>query len=462
MAGRDQDSEAEALRAQVRTLEDQLRRLVLTEQRLYFAQRDVSRQLRRVEALNEFSVQWPRCGSEAEILRLACRTLLSLFDYDHAAGFLCDREERVRLAVAEIAEGRQETVPVWEPEPLPGVVCADVPRELIVVDRGAPPGPSPLLAAFDRVFPSPCPLPEPCCLIQVPVQEGAGGRCHGMLVLRRCGPVTMHESVASDADRPFLELIGRHLATALAQLGLVEDLRRSCLDLALAQGEVVRRERLAALGELAAVVAHEVRNPVAVIFNSVGGLRRLIPPQAPADHLLGVVAEEAARLEEMVAELLDFARPLRERKLERMEEIVAQAAERARRASRSDQAEIRIETEEALPAVFGDARMLQQAVLNLLTNSLDAGAGNEPIQVRLGREQGPEQVLLRLEVRDRGCGIAAENLQRIFEPFFTTRATGTGLGLAVVKKVVEAHGGAVRVESTPGAGSTFTVLIPAR
>lgn len=447
------DTQCERLRAQIRGLEEQLQRLVRTEQRLYYAQREVGRQLRRVAALNAFSIDAARRGSEREILQKAIATFFSLFAYDEALVFL-------RRSTGQLE---------WECGPTtlaPGSFSLDgceLPTSAIFVTPDAQELPQPIARAielFDATFGPPR---ESVSRLLLPLCNGVGAPSLGFFLFRRVGAVGFHDDLATPGDLSFLELFGHHVGTALTQFRLVEDLRHSFVRLAEAQEDAVQRERLAALGELAAVVAHEVRNPVAVIFNAVAGLRKELSGAGEAPPLVRVISEEATRLEEMVSDLLDFARPsVPDLETASVEEIARQASQRALQAFPEQPRQIRIAVDPHPPMAMADARLLHQATLNLLINALQASPPSAPVLIRIGREERgePKVRMVKVEVIDHGPGIAPDTTERIFQPFFTTKAKGSGLGLAVVKKVVDAHHGEVRVDSTPGHGSTFTLWIP--
>jgi signal transduction histidine kinase len=250
--------------------------------------------------------------------------------------------------------------------------------------------------------------------------------------------------------------IANQLAVAVENARLYEDLRRSYADLARAQQQVIQGERLAALGELSAVVAHEVRNPLGVIFNSLGSLRRLLRPAGDAKMLLDIVGEEADRLNRIVGDLLDFARPstpqIRPEALERVvDEAVGVALAQNQGAIELDR-----QLDASAPLVPLDARLVRQAVVNVAVNAVQAMPRGGRMSVRTRHGQGAAIV----EIEDSGPGIPDDVKARIFEPFFTTKASGTGLGLAVVKRIVEGHGGAVTVRSVPGAGTVFALRFP--
>lgn len=247
------------------------------------------------------------------------------------------------------------------------------------------------------------------------------------------------------------------------------ELERYSVTLERTQRELVERERLAALGELAAVVAHEVRNPLAVVFNALAALRKTTRGSDTSASMLDIVEEEAHRLKRLVASLLDFARPYAlDRERQDVTDVVAAAVALARagrpareRAGEDDEDdedeshEVRVEVVDRL-AVDCDRLLLTQALANLVQNALQGEGRRSAVRVRI--ESDASRV--RVAVIDDGPGVDAETAARLFQPFFTTRATGTGLGLALVKRIVEAHGGDVRHEPTPGRGATFVVTLP--
>ncbi|ABS28329.1 GAF domain-containing protein [Anaeromyxobacter sp. Fw109-5] len=252
--------------------------------------------------------------------------------------------------------------------------------------------------------------------------------------------------------------ISNQLAVAADNARLYEDLRGSYAELGRAQRQLIQQERLAALGELSAVVAHEVRNPLGVIFNSLGSLRRLLRPAGDAKLLLDIVGEEADRLNRIVGDLLDFARPSDPQlRPERLERVVEEAIHTAL-AQNPQGVEVSRDVDPELPAVPIDARLVRQAVINVAVNAIQAMPRGGRLTVRVRREDGTAA----LDVEDTGPGIPDEVKHRIFEPFFTTKASGTGLGLAVVKRIVDGHGGELVVHSRPGAGTLFRIRLPLR
>jgi signal transduction histidine kinase len=226
-----------------------------------------------------------------------------------------------------------------------------------------------------------------------------------------------------------------------------------------AQVELVRSEKLAAVGELAAVVAHEVRNPLGVIFNAGAALRRL-PEMTPESRaLLDILQEEAERLNLIIGDLLDFARPLQPAPepgdiVQVIREALASALSVDNRVKSEES------YEEGIPPVWMDRRMMRQALINVVANAAQSMPKGGTLRVVASSELRGLRPVVRIELHDEGMGIAPEVRDHIFEPFFTTKATGTGLGLAVVKRIVDEHHGEIAITSSEKKGTTFTIWLP--
>ncbi len=253
------------------------------------------------------------------------------------------------------------------------------------------------------------------------------------------------------------------LALAIANARLYESLWMSYAELAAARAEMVKRERFAALGELSAIVAHEVRNPLGVIYNAVTTLRRLLKVDGDSALLLNILSEESDRLNRMVADLLDFTRP-RDLILqpEDVSKVLMDALEAARVQGGPDAKTVsfNVEVQPDLPPVHMDRRQVRQALLNVAVNALQAMPQGGAVRVRCRRELHDKRDHVRIDISDQGMGIPPELLHRVFEPFFTTKAQGTGLGLAVVRRILDEHRGEISVDSAPGRGTTFTIRLP--
>ena len=227
------------------------------------------------------------------------------------------------------------------------------------------------------------------------------------------------------------------------------------------QREAAERERLSSLGRLSTVVAHEIRNPLMIIKTTLRALKR---PGVSAEAIQGAVFsidEEVARLNRLVADVLDFAKPIRYDRAPADLNAVCRDAARAS-APEGQVAPIALVLDEGLPLVDTDAERVRLALVNILTNARQAVAAREPAPdgcaISLSTRRAPHEVII--SVHDRGAGIAAADLPHVFGPFFTTRRTGTGLGLAISRNIVEGLGGTIRIESQPGAGTTVTIALP--
>ena len=229
------------------------------------------------------------------------------------------------------------------------------------------------------------------------------------------------------------------------------------------QREVAQRERLSSLGRLSTVVAHEIRNPLMIIK---AALRTLRLEQLPSQELRTAVAdidEEIARLNRIVTEVLDFAKPI---KFDFAPTDVNSVCEAAARAARADAGRpaIQLKLDPSLPLANADSERLRLTLVNILTNARTAvaakeGASSLPDAISL-TTSALETGRLLIEIRDRGAGITAEDLGRVFDPFFTTRRTGTGLGLAISRNIIEGMGGTIAIQSRSGAGTDVRIELP--
>jgi two-component system NtrC family sensor kinase len=225
-------------------------------------------------------------------------------------------------------------------------------------------------------------------------------------------------------------------------------------------------EKMASLGKLAAVVAHEINNPLAGIATYAKLLRRRLEKRGGADDpettkALELVESEAIRCGGIVRNLLLFSRTPGSRFVEEpLAPLLERCAALVRHQAELQDVTIRVECAADLPKVMCDASQVQQIVLALTMNALEATGKGGAVTLRAARDDGHGGV--KIEVADTGCGIAAADLPHIFEPFFTTKSEGkgVGLGLAVVYGIVERHHGQVDVDTAPGAGTTFTVRLP--
>jgi two-component system, NtrC family, sensor histidine kinase HydH len=232
-----------------------------------------------------------------------------------------------------------------------------------------------------------------------------------------------------------------------------------------AQEEARRAERLAALGQLSAGLAHEIRNPLGVIKGSAEILnQKLSSSDELAKELAGYIYTEVNRLSALVSRFLDFARPSQlnlraedvPRLLDRCLKIVAEQGT-------STKVNIVREYASSLPKARIDSELCEQAFTNLMGNACEAMVGGGQLTVRAASVKDDRGVVreIAVEIVDNGPGVPEEIKGQIFNPFFTTKKTGVGLGLAIVSKIIDAHGGAVKLVKSPGQGGCFRVTLPA-
>ncbi|HMD30415.1 MAG TPA: ATP-binding protein [Candidatus Acidoferrales bacterium] len=247
----------------------------------------------------------------------------------------------------------------------------------------------------------------------------------------------------------------QHLATELAEMNL---------QLERAQAEARRSERLAALGQLSAGLAHEIRNPLGIIKGSAEMLNRKLASADPlSSELAGYISGEVNRLNTLVARFLDFARPL---PLERRPADAAPIVERALKSAHEQypNAPVRIERNFAAdaPLLRIDEGMTEQVFLNLAVNAIEAmGEAGGTLRVSIRPAQLNGRAGAEIEFRDTGPGVPETLREQIFNPFVTTKKTGVGLGLSIVSKIVDEHTGTIRLEIPPEGGSSFRLFFPA-
>ncbi len=237
---------------------------------------------------------------------------------------------------------------------------------------------------------------------------------------------------------------------------------------------VKERDRLAALGEMAAGLAHEIRNPLGAIKGAAQllitseGSSRTSAPSADTREFLDIIVEEANRLNNVVTRFLDYARaerPGREGadKVD-LNQVVRKTEQLLRQEPQIKNVELRVRLDDQLPQIAGDPDSLMQVFLNLGQNAMQAmpeGGTLEILSTRRRRSRLGYGQFAEVRFRDTGIGIPRDRLKKLFIPFYTTKQKGTGLGLAISHRIINQHGGTIEVRSTIGQGSTFSVFLPA-
>jgi len=338
--------------------------------------------------------------------------------------------------------------------------------------------------SFENVQGLPCcqTLWEPEFCSDCPTKRAILSRHTESAVVRREG---------KSAEEAFIE----HIAIPILKDGEAESVLEIITDITerkRVQDQLIRAEKLSTTGEMAAVIAHEMRNAL----TSVKMILQLQLESGPLGEFdresLEVALDSTLRMENFVNELLQFARPTElHRREENIHRILEECVELSKGQLTSRGIQARMEFSDDLPALPIDPERLKEAVVNLILNAAQAIEGKGEIVLRtsvtkLKRElrdyftrqrtaaEGSEAFgghlqeivlkrgtgVIRIDVEDTGCGIPAENLQRIFDPFYTTKIDGTGLGLSLVKRIANEHGGIVTVESRVGQGSTFSIWLP--
>jgi signal transduction histidine kinase len=277
----------------------------------------------------------------------------------------------------------------------------------------------------------------------------------------------------SREDERLAVTLAAQAAVAIENASLYEEVRRSYEELKRSQHLLVRQEKLASLGRLAAGLAHELNNPLSSVAGFAEALQRrageaeMASPPGSADiqEYLALIQGEVSRAATIVRRLLDFARQ-REPAFDIVDltSVVAKAVSFVERQASLANQRILLQPFPERSLVRGDAQMLQQVFLNLLTNALDAVEGGGEIRIGTAhRGEGEGGGWLDVTVTDTGGGISPENLSKVFDPFFTTKEVGkgTGLGLAICQSIVEQHRGVIDVQSEgEGKGAIVTVSLP--
>jgi two-component system, NtrC family, sensor histidine kinase HydH len=256
------------------------------------------------------------------------------------------------------------------------------------------------------------------------------------------------------------ELLEANRAATRRAQQAADELEKANKQLREAEAQVRRTERLAALGQLSAGLAHEIRNPLSTIKGSAEVLLKNVDANGAVAHeLAGFISTEVDRTNALVTRFLDFARPLVLR-LDKTDitEVIDEAVAQVEKHTPPLEVSIYKNYSPDIPPFLVDRQLIERVLYNLILNAAQASPSEGSITVKT-RQVGDT---VEISVIDRGSGIAAKDRESIFNPFFTTKSSGVGLGLAIVSKIIDEHGGQITVESEPGAGSVFHVFLPFR
>jgi signal transduction histidine kinase len=436
------------LYAEVEELNRQLQSKVLAAgQDLLILNRDLENRVAQLSALQRIVSAMTSVMEPDAVLELVVREAVGLMRSAGGAIHLLDPERGVLTAKTAY-----------------GIAAFPLPLGIIRLGEGL------IGRVAEEAQPIRCPLPTkdpadpklPCTMLGVPMLRE--GRAVGVLSVAR----DRTESY-SDSDVEILSLLASHAVNVLEQAkvyadldrqnreirALYEELQRSNQQLRKTQAELIRKDRLAFLGEMSGIVAHEIRNPL----TSIRGFAQRIARKGESDPELkenaDIIVEEVDRLKRVLGDVLDFARRAKAQPQPTdLRQVIQETLQLL--SYDPDRLEVKTELQDPLPLVYVDAEQMKQVLLNLFRNAVQAMNGEGTLTIR----GHAEDKRVEIEVTDTGPGIPPEIVNKMFTPFFTTKPTGTGLGLSLVKSLVEDHRGEVSVHSQPGEGATFRVSLP--
>jgi signal transduction histidine kinase len=244
----------------------------------------------------------------------------------------------------------------------------------------------------------------------------------------------------------------------LAKVMVMLRIKRLYMDLLKTRQDLVHAEKLAAVGQLAAAMAHEIRNPLSIINASVQFLKGKLRLEQEGREVMETVLRKITEIDGTIRELLVAARPMKFKQQamdinKNVREVVGFVKEKCQ----SQEVELQLELDDTISEVLGDEEHLQRVILNLFINALNSMSAGGMLKVSTeGEEDG-----ITITVEDNGLGIYQEDIEHLFEPFFSKQSGGSGLGLFVVKMIVDEFKGSIKVDSTVGQGTKFTIALPA-
>lgn len=259
------------------------------------------------------------------------------------------------------------------------------------------------------------------------------------------------------------------LVSAGAQAGLtvkralraqtMERMKGQLVDL---QERLMQWEKMAVLGEMAATVTHEIRNPLVSIGGFTRRLRKMLPEEDEGVKYADIVIREVARLERTLEDVMSFTRGYAsmEKEFISIEDLLGECADLFRENFRRKKVSLLQEIAEGIPPVHVDQRQLKQAIINILVNAGQAVSKGGEVVLGAVLPQDKDKTHVEISIADDGGGISPEHMDQVFQPFFSSKATGTGLGLTIAQRAVSGHNGEIRVDNRPGEGVTFTILLP--
>ncbi len=412
-------------------------------------ERQLSRRLHHLDVMERISRISLNSKSIEELLERVLDEILSIFNADRA-WFLypCDPD------ASSWSVPMERTRPEWPGAFARGTALpttpdvAEVFRELLASTNPLPYGPGAsrgIPAAVAEQF-------SIRSQIQMALRPRAGSPW--VMGLHHCAQAHAY----SEDELLIFKDIGQRVADILSSMIILKDLRESSRQLVAAQEELVRKEKLAVLGQVVGSVGHELRNPLGVMNNAVYFLRTVLTEaDSTVREYLDIIEHEIAGAERIVSELLDAVRTRPPQpQMSHIEHLVRQAL---RHCTVPEGVAVEVDIPAELTPIWVDPQHVQRVFRNLIANGIDAMAGDGRLTISASVDETTKTV--RVCVRDTGSGIAPEQMVKLFQPLYTTKARGIGLGLMICKNLVEANGGQIEVESEPGKGTMFSVTLPA-
>ena len=272
-----------------------------------------------------------------------------------------------------------------------------------------------------------------------------------------CADNFYSNSPITDENVKLLSTFANHAALAIESADAYKELKEKVKQLKDAQERLIRSERLAVMGNMAAYIAHEIRNPLVTIGGFARSILRTFNKDEKIEKDVGVIVEEVNRLEKILANIMDFSRQVESVKLvSQINEILENTCSLMEPYLNSGHIQLTKIFDSNIPKIVVDTAQLKQVFLNIIKNAVESMNRGGKLTIETLKERD----YVKINIMDTGEGMTAEILQNIFVPFFTTKVDGTGVGLAVSQKIIDDHGGHIKVKSELQSGTTFSIYLP--
>ena len=249
-------------------------------------------------------------------------------------------------------------------------------------------------------------------------------------------------------------IISQHFKRTLDKIKELEKKRRE-----MQQKELERAQHLASIGEMAATLAHEIKNPIAGIASALNVLFDQSHLNDETREVYQFIQADLNRVNRIVEDLLQYARPKpMDVDIISLKEVLAEVTRRLEAVAHQHEVTLRIRIENHVPAIKADRQQMHQLFYNVILNAIQASPPHTQVNVNVSYDELNDIVIIK--IIDQGIGIPAEKLEKIFKPFYSTKERGTGLGLSICARIIENHNGKIHVDSEPGRGTCFTMMLP--